>query len=133
MKPSFSLHAAPHYQHKDKGRKKINLIFFTTTSNHFQSLFSFVGTGKAQTKLKNNCKEYYCSCKSKLWEMRFFFLGYLHFDIFYICMILYCFSQNSSASLSKDVLWAWIGITSWMVLLVIRPLSDSWHKLQNVK
>lgn len=34
--------------------------------------------------------------------MRFFFLGYLHFDILHICMILYCFSQSSSASLSKE-------------------------------
>lgn len=32
--------------------KKINLVFFPTPPNHIQSLFSFVGTGKAQTKLK---------------------------------------------------------------------------------
>lgn len=131
MKTSCSLLAAPFHQNKNKGREKNKpKIFFTTNFHSLLSRTNRKSSNQNQTKPK--FQEYYYSCKSKLSEMRFFFLGHLHFDIFCICMSIYWFSTALLPHWARNVLWAWMRITSWRMLSPSRPLLYFWQKLQNV-
>lgn len=111
--------------------KKINLRFFTTTCNHFLSLY-LVWIGKRSNQTKTKFKDYYYSCKTK--PINDIFLSWVS-ALLYVpyFMIIHCFSQSFLPQLEMTMLWTWMEVTSWRLLSRIRPLSYFWQKWQNVQ